>query len=336
MNKSVLIIAEAGVNHNGDINLAKQLIEVAADAKADYVKFQTFKSEKVVSVLAKTANYQKQNLKSDSESQIEMIRKYELNIDAHKELIKHCEKHNIKFSSTAFDLESIDLLHSFNLDFWKIPSGEITNLPYLRKIGELNQKIILSSGMCSLGDIESALKILTESGTTKEKITILHCNTQYPTPYSDANIKAMQTIKSAFNVNVGFSDHTLGIEVPIAAVAMGATVIEKHFTLDKNLEGPDHKASLEPNELKSMVTSIRNIEKSLGNGIKCLTASEAENIHIARKSIVASKPIKKGEHFTPENLTIKRPGSGLSPFEWDSIMGKTAIRDFATDELIER
>lgn len=336
MNKPVIIIAEAGVNHNGDINLAKQLIEVAADAKADYVKFQTFKSEKVMSVLAKTANYQKQNLKSVSESQIEMIRKYELNIDAHKELIKHCKKHKIKFSSTAFDLESIDLLQSFNMDFWKIPSGEITNLPYLRKIGKLNQKIILSSGMSSLGDIESALKILTESGTAKEKITILHCNTQYPTPYSDANIKAMQTIKSAFNVNVGFSDHTLGIEVPIAAVAMGATVIEKHFTLDKNLEGPDHKASLEPNELKSMVTSIRNIEKALGNGIKCLTASEAENIHIARKSIVASKPIKKGEYFTPENLTIKRPGSGLSPFEWDSIMGKTAIRDFATDELIER
>ena len=336
MGNHVLVIAEAGVNHNGDINIAKELIDAAAEANADYVKFQTFKSEKVVSVHANTAKYQKHNLNSDIKRQLDMIRKYELNIDAHKGLIEYCKKKNILFLSTAFDLESIEMLNLFNPDIWKIPSGEITNILHLRRIGEYNKKTILSTGMSSLGDIERAIEILVKAGCSKENITALHCNTQYPTPYSDVNLKAMQTIRDAFQINVGYSDHTLGIEVPIAAVALGATVIEKHLTLDRSLEGPDHKASLIPNELKSMVASIRHIEQSLGNGIKTLSDSEAENINIARKSVVASRSIKRGERFTTENLTLKRPGSGISPLEWDSLIGKKAIRDFNEDELIVR
>lgn len=336
MKQHVIIIAEAGVNHNGDLNLAKKLIEAAANAKADYVKFQTFKSENVVTVFAQKAEYQKQNMNSESNSQIEMIRKYELNEDAHKQLIEHSKRHHIKFLSTAFDLDSIDLLNSFKLDYWKIPSGEITNLPYLRKIGALKQDIILSTGMCSLADIETALNILVKAGALREKITVLHCNTQYPTPFHDVNLCAINTIKQAFKVNVGYSDHTIGIEIPIAAVALGATIIEKHFTLDRNMEGPDHKASLEPNELKQMITAIRNIEDALGDGIKQITKSESANISVARKSIVAANEISEGEIFNSLNLTIKRPGNGISPLEWDQIIGKKANKNYLKDELIER
>lgn len=336
MKDKIIIIAEAGVNHNGDLNIAKKMIEVAADAKADYVKFQTFKSEKVVSVFARKADYQKQNLPSENDSQIEMIRKYELDEKAHEELIKHSKKCHIKMLSTAFDLDSIDLLKKLNLDYWKIPSGEITNLPYLRKIGAYNQKVILSTGMSTLSEVETALNILMKAGTSKQNITILHCNTQYPTPFCDVNLKAMQTMKDAFNVNVGYSDHTIGIEVPIAAVAMGATIIEKHFTLDKNMEGPDHKASLEPDELKRMIVSIRNIEKALGDRVKQLTSSEAENVKIARKSIVAATDIKFGDVYTESNITIKRPGYGISPLSWDLMLGQKANRDYKKDELIEK
>lgn len=336
MKQHIIIIAEAGVNHNGDLNLAKKLIEAASDAKADYVKFQTFKAENVVTVFAQKAEYQKQNMNSESNSQIEMIKKYELNEDAHKQLIEHSKKHQIKFLSTAFDLDSIELLNSFKLDYWKIPSGEITNLPYLRKIGALKQNIILSTGMCSLADIESALNILVKAGALREKITVLHCNTQYPTPFNDVNLNAISTIKQAFKVNVGYSDHTIGIEIPIAAVALGATVIEKHFTLDKTMEGPDHKASLEPNELKQMISAIRNIEVALGDGIKQITKSESANISVARKSIVAATEIREGEIFNSLNLTIKRPGNGISPLEWDQIIGKKASKNYLKDELIER
>jgi len=336
MKQHVIIIAEAGVNHNGDLNLAKKMIEAAANAKADYVKFQTFKSENVVTVFAQKAEYQKQNMNSESNSQIEMIRKYELNEDAHIQLIEHSKKNHIKFLSTAFDLDSIDLLNSFNLDYWKIPSGEITNLPYLRKIGALKQDIILSTGMCSLADVETALNILIKAGTAREKITVLHCNTQYPTPFKDVNLTAINTIKQAFKVNVGYSDHTTGIEIPIAAVALGATVIEKHFTLDKTMEGPDHKASLEPDELKQMILSIRNIEVALGNGIKQITKSESANISVARKSIVAATKINEGDFYNSLNLTIKRPGYGLSPLQWDQLIGQKANKNYLKDELIER
>lgn len=328
------IIAEAGVNHNGSLDLAFKLIDAAKEAGADAVKFQSFKTDKLVSTKAHKAEYQKQTTNS-SESQYEMIKKLELSVDDHKKLIEYCNRIDIQFLSSPFDLESIDLLIELGLDIFKIPSGEITNLPYLRKIGKLNKNIILSTGMADLGEIEDALDVLTENGTELKNITVLHCNTEYPTPFEDVNLKAMLTIKKAFHVMVGYSDHTTGIEVPVAAVALGAQAIEKHFTLDKNMEGPDHKASLKPNELKQMVFAIRNIEKALGNGIKKPSNSELKNKPIARKSLIAIKDIKNGEIFTEENIGIKRPGNGISPMRWEEVIGKSARRDFELDDLIE-
>ena len=327
------IIAEAGVNHNGSLEMALKLIDVAVAAGADAVKFQTFKAEKVIAVNAPKADYQKETTGSN-ESQLEMVKKLELNEGAHKTLLNHCRLKGIQFLSTPFDLESIDLLNRLEVEIFKIPSGEITNLPYLRKLGALKKRLILSTGMADLGEIEDALDVLTEAGTPLENITVLHCNTEYPTPFEDVNLRAMLTIGRAFGVAVGYSDHTPGIEVAIAAAAMGATVIEKHFTLDRNLSGPDHKASLEPNELKSMVQAIRNIEKALGTGIKNPSPSELKNKPIVRKSIVAARSIRKGETFTVENLTIKRPGTGISPMRWDEILKMKASRDFYKDEII--
>ncbi len=328
-----LIIAEAGVNHNGSIDMAKRLIEAAAEAGVDYVKFQTFKSEKLVSRHAAKADYQKANT-SGEDSQLRMLQQLELSRDDHFLLIEHCKKCGIKFLSTAFDLESIEFLHSLNLDLWKIPSGEITNLPYLRSIAQKGGRVIMSTGMCDLSDIEAALKVLTSNGTPEENITLLHCNTEYPTPWNDVNLRAMHDIAKRFNVPVGYSDHTRGIEVPIAAVALGATVIEKHFTLDNNLPGPDHKASLEPHQLKAMVDAIRHIECALGSGTKQVSESERKNMTIARKSIVAATEIKKGELFTPQNITVKRPGGGISPMKWDEVIGTIASHDYLPDEMI--
>ena len=328
-----LIIAEAGVNHNGSIDMAKRLIEAAAEAGVDYVKFQTFKSEKLVSRHATKADYQKANTGGE-DSQLKMLQQLELSRDDHFLLIEHCKKCGIKFLSTAFDLESIEFLHSLNLDLWKIPSGEITNLPYLRSIAQKGGRVIMSTGMCDLSDIEAALKVLTSNGTPEENITLLHCNTEYPTPWNDVNLRAMHDIAKRFNVPVGYSDHTRGIEVPIAAVALGATVIEKHFTLDNNLPGPDHKASLEPHQLKAMVDAIRHIESALGSGSKQVSESERKNMAIARKSIVAATEIKKGELFTPQNITVKRPGGGISPMKWDEVIGTTASHDYQPDEMI--
>ena len=332
--KHTLIIAEAGVNHNGDIELAKKLIDAAKDAGADYVKFQTFKAIKLASKKAEKAKYQIENTGNNTESQFDMLKKLELSKEMHFELIKHCKKREIKFLSTAFDLDSIDFLNELKIDLFKAPSGELTNLPYLRKIGGLGKPIILSTGMANMQEIEDALNILLEAGTPKDNIAILHCNTEYPTPMHDVNLNAMLSIKNKFKVDVGYSDHTLGIEIPTAAVALGATIIEKHFTLDKTMEGPDHKASLEPNELKAMVDAIRNIETALGNGIKTPSESELKNKSIARKSIVANSDIKKGETFTNENITIKRPGNGVSPMLWDDYIGKKASKDYIEDELI--
>jgi N,N'-diacetyllegionaminate synthase len=330
---NVFIIAEAGVNHNGSLQLAKKLVDKAKEAGADAVKFQTFKAENLVSKSAKKAKYQVENMGSD-ESQYEMIKKLELGFDEFKELKNYCDKKEIMFLSTPFDDESIEFLDKLGLEIFKIPSGEITNLPYLRKIGLLKKKVILSTGMSDLGEVEDALDVLISAGTKKENIIVLHANTEYPTPFEDVNLKAIQTIACAFGVKVGYSDHTLGIEVPIAAVAMGASVIEKHFTLDKNMVGPDHKASLEPYELEPMVKAIRNIEKALGDGIKKPSKSESKNIEIVRKSIVAKRDIKKGEKFTEENLSIKRPGNGISPMRWDEILGQIARKDYKEDELI--
>jgi len=330
-----LIIAEAGVNHNGSMAIAKQLVDAAVLAGADYVKFQTFKAEKLVTKTAKKAEYQQTNMPDSGDFQYKMLKKLELSVEQHHELIKYCNSGNIQFLSTAFDLDSIEFLSSLQLGLWKIPSGEITNYPYLKRIGRENQPVILSTGMSSMDDIKDAMNVLVQNGTEKQKITILHCNTQYPTPMQEVNLLAMQTIASEIGVKVGYSDHTLGIEIPVAAVALGASVIEKHFTLDRNMEGPDHKASLEPDELKSMVTAIRNIEKALGSSEKKVTLSESENIHIARKSIVASKFIAKRDLFTEDNLTVKRPGNGISPMKWNDVIGKTAIRNFEEDELIE-
>ena len=332
MSKTI-IIAEAGVNHNGDISIAKGLIDAAADAGVDYVKFQTFKTENLVSLNAPTAEYQK--TATNETSQFAMLKRLELSETQHLELIDYCHQKGIKFLSTAFDLDSIDLLAKFNLDFWKIPSGEITNYPYLAKIARTGQPIVMSTGMCDNQDIENALNVLYANGASKENITLLHCNTQYPTPFEDVNLKAMLNIGNTFGVSVGYSDHTQGIEVPIAAVALGAKVIEKHFTLDCNMEGPDHKASLEPHELKAMVSAIRNIEKALGNGDKCASSSETPNKAIARKSIVAKRQITKGELLTEENITVKRPGNGLSPMSWNDVIGTKAIHNFNPDELIE-
>ena len=335
MRGATLIIAEAGVNHNGSIKTAEQLIETAAEAGADLVKFQTFSADRLVTGSASKADYQLETT-STSESQHEMIRKLELSREMHEELIVHCKKCGVGFFSTGFDPQSVDLLAELGLDRFKIPSGEISNLPYLRHIGQYGKPVILSTGMARLGEIEAALEVLEASGTPRERVTVLHCNTEYPTPMADVNLKAMLAIRDALGVQVGYSDHTLGIEVPIAAVAMGATVIEKHFTLDRNLPGPDHRASLEPDELKAMVQAIRNIELALsGDGLKRPSPSESKNIEIARKSLVALVPIKAGEPFTEANLGVKRPGSGISPMRWDEFIGRPANRDYQADELIE-
>ena len=332
MRNKVFIIAEAGVNHNGDLEIAKKLILEAKKAGADAVKFQTFKAELVMSKFAQKADYQKTNT-GNEESQLEMVKKLELPYEAFVILKKYCDELGIIFMSTPFDLESIDFLDSLDLGIIKIPSGEITNLPYLIKLGKLKKKIILSTGMATLDEIGEAIKVLKDNGT--KDLSILHCNTEYPTPYRDVNLKAMDSIRDSFALEVGYSDHSLGIEVPIAAVAMGATIIEKHFTLDKHLEGPDHIASLEPNELTAMVTAIRNIEEAFGTGEKKPTESEAKNMVIARKSLIAKHNINKGDILSEENLTVKRPGNGISPMRWFEVIGQTAIRDFVEDELIE-
>lgn len=332
MPRRVFIIAEAGVNHNGDIENAKKLIYVAKKSGADAVKFQTFKSEKVISKFAQKAEYQKETT-GESDTQLDMVKKLELSYKDFKELKKYCDEVEINFMSTPFDLDSIEFLNELNIDVFKIPSGEITNLPYLIKIAQTNKPIIMSTGMSTLDEIEAAINILRQNGSGE--ITLLHCTTEYPAPYKDVNLRAMKTLRERFKVNVGYSDHTKGIEISIAAVAMGATVIEKHFTLDRNMEGPDHKASLEPDELKAMVQAIRNVESALGDGIKRPTESEIKNIEIARKSIIAKRDIKKGEIFTEENITVKRPGNGISPMKWFEVLGKTAVRDFKEDELIE-
>jgi N,N'-diacetyllegionaminate synthase len=334
MTNRTLIIAEAGVNHNGDLGLAMQLIDAAAEAGASLVKFQTFSAERQVTPTATKADYQNQTTLSN-ETQHEMLRRLELTEEMHHELIAHCTTRNIGFFSTGFDVESVDLLLSLGQKHFKIPSGEITNLPYLRHVGQLGKAVILSTGMSTLGDIESALDVLEQAGTARAQITVLHCTTEYPTPMNEVNLRAMQSIQAAFGVAVGYSDHTLGIEVAIAAVAMGATVIEKHFTLDRNLPGPDHKASLEPEELKAMVAAIRNIEVALGDGIKRITSSEARNKTVVRKSLVASETIKAGEAFSAQNITAKRPGTGISPMRWDEVKGLVASRDFVVDELIK-
>lgn len=327
------IIAEAGVNHNGSIKIAKKMIDVAAFAGADFVKFQTFKAESLVTHSADKAEYQKEST-STSESQFDMIKKLELDRAAHEELIEHCEQKGIRFLSAAFDHDSIDLLAELGIQFYKIPSGEITNLPYLRHVGRMGKPVVMSTGMSTLKEVEAAMNVLLDTGVKKDDLTILHCNTEYPTLMKDVNLKAMLTIREQLRVAIGYSDHTFGIEVPVAAVAMGATVIEKHFTLDRTMPGPDHAASLEPEELKAMVTAIRNIEKSIGDGVKKPSSSEAKNIFAARKSIVAAKKIKKGDIFTEKNLIVKRPGTGISPIRWDDVLGMAADKDYLIDDQI--
>ncbi|QMV69801.1 N-acetylneuraminate synthase [Sphingobacterium paramultivorum] len=332
--KKTLIIAEAGVNHNGDINNAIRLIDAAVGAGVDYIKFQTFKAEKLVSKNAKKAEYQIQNMGGEEDSQYAMLKKLELSLQDHETLINYCKSKGIQFFSTAFDLDSLQYLKDIGLELVKIPSGEITNLPYLRKAAKLFSKVILSTGMSTMDDISSAVDVFQTEGIFD--ITILHCNTEYPTPLEDVNLKAMLAIKEQFQTEVGYSDHTLGIEVPIAAVALGASVIEKHFTLDKTMPGPDHAASLEPVELVNMVAAIRNIELAMkGDGLKTPSQSELKNIAVARKSIVAARSIKRGELLSEDNLTVKRPGTGISPMHWDEIIGKIANRNFDEDDLIE-
>lgn len=330
----VYIIAEAGVNHNGDMEIAKQLISVAADAGVDAVKFQTFNSKKLVSRFAEKAEYQKASTKK-SETQLEMLEKLELSREDHFMLMDYCKAKNVSFLSSPFDLDSIEFLHQIGIDLFKIPSGEITNLPFLRKIGSYGMKVLLSTGMSNMSEIKDALDVLVKAGTDLKDIVVLHCNTEYPTPMLDVNLLSMNQISRELGVKIGYSDHTNGIEVAIAATALGATVIEKHFTLDKQMEGPDHKASLDPVELTEMVRSIRNIEMALGDKIKKPSPSELKNIEIARKSIVAQKDIQAGEVFTEENLTVKRPGTGINPMMWDNVVGKKAVRSFKEDEVIE-
>jgi len=330
---SVYIIAEVGVNHNGSLELAKQLVDVAAECGADAVKFQTFKAASLVTKNAKQADYQITNTQK-KESQFDMLQRLELSDNAHKELVEYCQWKNIEFMSTPFDLESIHFLNNLGVKRFKIPSGEITNYPYLKMVGGYNKEIVLSTGMANLGEVEAALNLLINSGTEKNKITILHATTDYPTQMQDVNLTAMQTIAEAFKVKVGYSDHTPGIEVPVAAVALGASIIEKHFTLDKSLPGPDHKASLEPQELREMVRAIRNIEIALGDGIKRPSENEQKNMQVARKSIVAGKTIQKGELLTEENLTVKRPGLGVSPMRWCEVVGQKAQKDYEADDLI--
>lgn len=334
MDNHVIIIAEAGVNHNGSLELAKKLVEEAAKAKVDYIKFQTFKSECGVTKKAEQAEYQKNNL-GNNDSQLEMIKKLELPYEAFEEIIDYCNQLCVKFFSTTTDKPSLDFLHSQKLGIWKIPSGEVTNYPFLKRIAAYNELTMFSVGMSDLQMVRDAVKVLLDNGLDKKNLVLLHCNTEYPTPYEDVNLRAMQTLAKEFDVPIGYSDHTLGIEVPIAAVAMGASVIEKHFTLDRNMEGPDHKASIEPSELCEMVRTIRNVEKALGDGIKRITESERRNLIIARKSIVAAKRIKKGEILSEENLTVKRPGNGISPMKWNDVLGTRANKDFEEDDLIE-
>lgn len=329
-----IIIAEAGVNHNGNYEMALRMVDEAKRAGADYVKFQTAKPELVISTFAPKAEYQKETT-GDGESQLEMCKAIHLPLTDYKPLKDYCDKVGIGFMSTPFDLVSIDVLEPLDMDYYKIPSGEITNLPYLRKIAAKGRPVIMSTGMSELPEIEAAIKVLEDGGLKREQIILLHCNTQYPTPMADVNLRAMLDIRDSLHVRVGYSDHTQGIEVPIAAVAMGAEVIEKHFTLDKTLPGPDHKASLEPQELKAMVDAIRNIEQALGDGHKHVSDSERPNIIVARKSIVAARDIKKGEILTDDNITVKRPGNGVSPMLWDEVIDTPAKRDFAYDELIE-
>lgn len=331
---TTLIIAEAGVNHNGSIDLALKLIDAAVEAQADIIKFQSFKAELLTTAYAKKAEYQIRNTDINGNQQ-SMLQSLELTDNMHSILIDYCNQKNIAFLSTAFDLTSLDYLYNHNIGKVKIPSGEITNLPYIEKVGRLLKPTILSTGMSTIGEIEKALDVLLEQGLQRNMITILHCNTEYPTPYDDVNLKAMVNIGNALGVNYGYSDHTLGIEIPIAAVALGASIIEKHLTLDRNLEGPDHKASLEPSQFKDMVIAIRNIEKSLGDGIKRVTNSERKNKTIARKSIVAASAIAKGDVFTEKNLTTKRPGGGISPMLWHEILGNCALKDYKKDEMIE-
>lgn len=333
--RKTMIIAEAGVNHNGSIETARQLVDAAAAAGVDYVKFQTFKAENLVTRTARKAEYQNRNIGDDDNSQYNMLKCLELSENDHHELIEYCKAKGVAFLSTAFDTDSIAFLDKLELPLWKVPSGEITNFPYLRKIGLTAKPVILSTGMANLEEIEEAVAVLTKYGTPREQITLLHCTTEYPAPKNEINLRAMQTMSSHFCLPVGYSDHTQGIEIPVAAVALGACVIEKHFTLDRNMEGPDHKASLEPAELKQMVEYIRNVEAAMGNGIKKPGKSEIPNITIARKSILAARGIQKGEMLTEENLTVKRPATGLSPMAWESVVGTAAIRDFNEDEPIE-
>lgn len=332
MNKKTLIIAEAGVNHNGDLEVAKKLALCAKEAGADIVKFQTAKLDSLVSKYADMAEYQKNNINADM-SQKEMLRKLLLSFEEFEQLKEYCEEINIKFLSTPFDIESIEFLDDLGCEFWKIPSGEITNYPYLVKIALTHKPIILSTGMATIDEVRECYNLLKENGAGE--ITLLHCTTQYPTEYEDVNLAAMMTLGKEFGCSVGYSDHTKGIEVPVAAVAMDASVIEKHFTLDRNMEGPDHKASLEPDELKTMVSMIRNIEQAIGDGNKRPQAVEILNKSVARKSIVAKRNIIKGEILSSENITTKRPGNGINPMRWNEIIGSVAIRDFVEDELIE-
>lgn len=336
MTKHTIIIAEAGVNHDGSLEMAKQLVDKAVEAGVDYIKFQTFKASKLVTKAAKQAEYQQKNIGKEGDSQYQMLKKLEFTPSQYNELVDYCHQRGIKFFSTAFDFDSIEYLHSLNLGLWKVPSGEVTNYPFLKRIAAYNEKTILSTGMCDMEDVGAAVGALYKNGLSKENLILLHCNTEYPTPFEDVNLKAMDALREEFDVEVGYSDHTKGIEVPIAAVALGATVIEKHFTLDRTLPGPDHKASLEPGELKAMVCAIRNIEKAVGgDGTKHVSESEKKNIAIARKSIVAACDIKAGEVFTEQNLTVKRPGSGISPMRWEEVLGQKAKKDFYEDELIE-
>lgn len=332
-NKRVLIIAEAGVNHNGDMKLAKGLVDLAADSGVDIVKFQTFKAENLVTKSAAMASYQVENTGKE-DSQLAMLKKLELQESDFKELQLYCQSKNIRFFSTGFDIESLLFLKSLNMGLWKVPSGEITNLPYLEFIGKCNEPVILSTGMSSMEEVEAAINVLVKAGTSKNKISVLHCNTDYPTRFEDVHLNAMKTMKDRLGVEIGYSDHTPGVEVSVAAVALGAKVIEKHFTLDKDLEGPDHKASLDPEELRTLVKQIRNIEKSLGRLEKIPSEREAKNIQVARKSIVAKRAIKEGEIFTIENLTTKRPGTGINPMKWYDVLGTKAQKNYQEDDLI--
>ncbi len=335
-NSHTIIIAEAGVNHNGSLELARQLVDNAAEAGADYIKFQTFKAEKLVTKVARQAEYQQRNIAIKDQSQYQMLKKLELSSEDHEILMRHCHERGIRFLSTAFDFDSMDYLHSLKLGLWKIPSGEVTNYLFLKRIAGYNEKTILSTGMCDLEDVRTAVSALYQNGLLKKNLVLLHCNTEYPTPYIDVNLKAMISLREEFGVEVGYSDHTNGFEVAIAAVALGASIIEKHFTLDHNMKGPDHKASLEPNELKAMITAIRNVEIAMsGDGTKHVSESERKNMAVARKSIVASRGIRRGEMLTERNLTVKRPGTGISPMKWEQVIGTRAVRDFQEDELIE-